>query len=489
MQKNFILDTDSYKICHWKMAEEFTETVYSYCEARKGSEYKNVTFFGLQYILKEQLCGEVVTQGMLIEAREIINPHLGSEEFLYLEMWQVIIDEFNGHLPIEIKAVAEGSQVPEDCALFTITNTDSRFGCLTNFIETPLMRSWYPITVASRSRAIVENITGYMEITSDNKPLSKFMLHDFGSRGATCREAACIGGAAHLLNSYGTDTVSAIKFHKDYYGADVNNVGFSVPATEHSIACSFGPDEGEFKYVRTQMERFPTGIVSLVSDTYHAERFVTHVIAGLKDEILTRHYTNTGDLPNKIVIRPDSPRYKGDTPEQQVLWIVKELDKIFGHSINSKGFRVLHPAVGVIYGDSLSENQITDIYEYLQLSGWSAESTVVGQGGGLMQKLNRDTCRFAIKASRVKVAGVWKNIQKTPLDKSKSSKTGKQKLVLMTDDNGVMGYKTINETHPLFHDLKDEMQVVFRNGALLVDHTLEEVRNNTGLWNTEEKLK
>ena len=474
---NFITNVDSYKLGgHWNMSVSGLEYAYAYGEARVGSEYDETLFYSLQGILQEYMEGVVVTQGMIIEAKELTKYHLGDEQFMHLEGWQTIVDEFGGKLPVEIKAVPEGTLVPVGNVLFTIVNTDPRFPWLPNYMETQLMRLWYGTTVATRSYNIVKFLKGLIDTTSDIEGFEKFMLHDFGSRSTTTTEAAYVGGSAHLINSYGTDTVSGIQYIVANYEGDLENIAFSVPATEHSIATAYGPNDGENYYVQILMDKYPHGILSLVADTYGIENFVTNVIGYLKDEIVNRNVISSSPV-TKVVIRPDSPRFEDDTPEDQVLWIVEELEKIFGSSVNSKGYKVLHPSVGVLYGDGLSVQEIENIYNLLVSKGWSAENCIVGQGGGLLQKLNRDTCRFAIKASQITVNGKQKNIQKNPSDKTKASKTGRLKLVEM--DGKI---QTINSEYPLYHDHKDLLQTVFLDGEMVKTYTLDEVRKNTGLW-------
>ena len=215
----------------------------------------------------------------------------------------------------------------------------------------------------------------------------------------------------------------------------------------------------------------------MVADSYNITRFVSEYIRKRKDAIIERHENGTSQI-NRLVIRPDSPRFKGDTPEDQVLWIYQELDDIFGHTVNEKGYKVLHPAVGVIYGDGLSDDEIEKIYSLLAEKGYSIENCVVGQGGGLLQKINRDTQRFAFKCSAQMRNGEWVKVQKNPLDKTKASKAGRMKLVKATNSKGEMVYQTYTEDHPLYYDHEDHLKTVFKDGELLVDVSFNEVRGN-----------
>lgn len=481
---NIILATDTYKFAsHWKMLRKLgnVERISAYGECRTGGLYPITLFFGLQAIIKQRFVGRVVEQWMIDEAKEIAKCHVGDENAIHIEGWQTIVDEFDGHLPISIRAVAEGSLVPLSNVLFTVTDTDEkkRFAWLSNYIESILMKVWYPCTVATRSYTIVKFLKEKIEQTSDIEGFHKFMLHDFGYRSTEVEEASAIGGAAHLINSLGTDTVPALKFAKEFYGADYETLAYSVPASEHQISTLFGNGEGQTRYIEDLMEEFPDAILSLVSDTYGIEEFIGEVVPKSKAKILARRANSKHPL-TKLVFRPDSLRSDDDTPVAQMLWILNSLADTFGFTINSKGFKVLNPAIGTLWGDGLSEAQIFELYDGIIAEGWSAENIVSGQGGGLLQKLNRDTQRFAIKASAALRDGVWVPLQKKPTEAGKASKAGRLKLVKMQknplDISDGLEYNTINEFHPLYHDFTDQLVEVYRNGKLLVDQTFAEIR-------------
>ena len=464
---NIIYTLDSYKDLHPDMLPEGTEYVYSYGEARKGAQYDNTIFFGLQYILMEWLQGVVITKELIDEAEPLLIEHFKhSGKVWKRERWDYIANELGGKLPICIKAIREGTKIPVSNALFTIVNTDKNCAWLTNALETVIQQVWYPTTVATRSNYIVELIKEYYKLTVDeaNQWLSDYYLHDFGQRGCTGMEAAMIGGAAHLVNSKGTDTkmgmVGAIK----YYSAKIENLAYSVPASEHSIATALGED-GEFEVVRNLIKTYPMGILSVVSDSYSIENAVNMYCTELKQDILGRN--------GKFVVRPDSPRFEGDTPQDQILWIVKKLDEGFGHTVNSKGYKVLDSHVGVIYGDSLTEVDIRNSLELLLLNGYSAEASVYGCGGYLLQRLHRDTLRFAIKSSAQCRNGVWTDVYKAPKDISKASKRGQ--LSVARYDGG--DWVTLSKDLILEHD--DQLKTVFLNGELVNPITFDEVRMNS----------
>ena len=471
--KNFILLTDSYKINHGDMYPEGTEYVYSYFEARNGAEFPATQLFGLQRLLKKYFKGKVITKKMIKKAKKKLCVHFGGKEFFDDKKWTELLEDHGGKLPIEIRAVAEGAVIPNSNVLFVIVNTDPKYFWLVSHVETLLTHVWFTSTIATKGHVFKKMLNKYAEKTSmvPAEFFVPFLIHDFGFRGTSSLESAESGGLAHLVNFKGTDTLPALWEGQKYYNANLETLGFSVVASEHSVATS----EGE-KFDRL-LKFYPNGILSMVADSYNITRFVSEYIRKRRDAIIARYENGTAQL-NRLVIRPDSPRFKGDTPQDQVLWIYQELDDIFGHTVNDKGYKVLHPAVGVLYGDGLADHEIEEIYKTLEENEYSIENCVVGQGGGLLQKVNRDTQRFAFKCSAQCRNGEWHTVQKNPLDQSKASKAGRMKLVWMTNDAGVMDYSTLTETHPLYHDHQDLLTPIFRNGKMLKEWTFDEIRKN-----------
>lgn len=464
---NIIWTLDSYKQLHADMYPEGTTHVMSYGEARSGSQYDYVLFFGLQYIIKRWLEGVRVTKELIDQAEPILKEHFRFNGDVWSRAkWDYIVKEHKGRLPVYISAVPEGLLVPKNNVLFTIINTDSNCHWLTNALETVIQQVWYPIAVATRSKFIVDNIRRYVnETVNDSETwIADFMLHDFGQRGVSCMEQAGIGGMAHLVNSKGTDSDMAIPFAMNYYGAIPSDLCFSVPATEHSIATSLGPEE-QYKVTQRVCQLYPTGILSVVSDSYGIEDAVKEYCTGK-----TRQYIDARD--GKFVVRPDSPRWKGDTAAAQVVWVAQQLAQGFGSTVNTKGYKVLNPKIGGIYGDGLSESDILSCLQALKDDGFAASTFVYGQGGGLLQKLNRDTVDFAIKCCAQTREGTTYDIYKKPMGGSKISKCGRMKLV-WAEEAGRKVMRTVN-----VEDERDSLLVpVFRNGELLVDHKFNEVRS------------
>ena len=391
---NIILNSDSYKYSQFNQYPANTTSIYSYIESR-GGKYDETVFFGLQAFIKEYLTAPI-TQDMIDEAELIITAH--GEPFNRAG-WEYILNEHNGYLPVRIRAVPEGTVVPVKNVLATLENTDPACYWLTSFLETALLRAiWYPTTVATNSRESKKLILDALEKTGDPTTID-FKLHDFGARGVSSLESAGIGGAAHLVNFMGTDTVEALLFARRYYAADM--AGFSVPAMEHSTVTSWGR-ENEVASYRNMVKQNgkPGGIVSAVSDSYDIFKACELWGTELKQDIL--------DSGATLVVRPDS----GD-PATVVLECLKILDKNFGHTTNAKGFKVLNN-VRVLQGDGITHQSIRSIIFTITLAGYSVDNVVFGQGGALLQIVNRDDQKFAMKCSAALVDGVVAKLGATP---------------------------------------------------------------------------
>ena len=401
LNHNLIELTDSYKASHWLQYPPRTESVASYFEARTGEA---IVFFGLQYILKRYLEGEVVHAEDVEASRGLFQDHMG---VFNLEGWQHIVSEHAGCLPLQIKALPEGSVVSAHTPLFTVRNTCPRDYWLTSYVETLLDQVWYPSTVASKSRAAKRVILDYLDKTGD-PTLVDFKLHDFGARGVSSMESAAIGGAAHLVNFKGTDTVPALRLLRDYYQEDM--AGFSIPAAEHSTITAWGR-ERELDAYANMLDQFPDGLVAVVSDSYDVLR-ATRDFWGkdLRGKVLSRDGT--------LVVRPDP-----GPPAATTLDVVEALGEAYGSERNARGYRVLDSHIRVIWGDGLVLDTIAEILAALEQSGWSADNITFGMGGGLLQRVHRDEFGFSYKAYEAVVDGRRRFIGKTPAgDTAKNSR-------------------------------------------------------------------
>lgn len=477
---NPILMTDSYKLGHWDMLDDTTTAISSYEEPRAGARFEETPVFGLQPLLKDHFVGKRVTKDHLEEARELSYFHHGSDDVINVKMWKRIIEEFDGFLPLSIRAVPEGTPIPAGNLQLSVMNTDdcpiSAGGCapLTNHFESLLLHTWNESTVAALSRAAKKMIASHLDRTVGNRNMLPYMLHDFGYRGGSSDESVRRAGSGHLLNFYGTDTLQAVQQLRRYYGADPRKgiIGFSVYATEHMVMTQKGR-EGQFDVVKAilQKPKFQKGIISMVGDSYDIYEFVATLCQEpFRSMILNRQPDAFGLC--KLVIRPDSKTERHPIPGDQMAELSHMLAAGFGSSANSKGFRSLNPKVGLLWGDGIDPiDGINEILTTTSAAGFAADNYVFGCGGGLVQKVNRDVQRYAFKCSAQRRNGQWYDVYKEPIDKSKASKRGLLKVVQASPSAPL---RTVRVEEPGV----DLTQEVFRNGKLLREWTFEEVRAN-----------
>jgi len=455
--ENIILNTDSYKTSHFGFMEPGTTKQFSYIEARKGGEYKTAVFFGTQMFIKTML-DKPVTMEMVDQAEKFLTAH-GLP--FNREGWEYIVSEHEGRLPLRIRAVDEGTLVPEGNVMVTVENTDDRCTWLTSYIETALLRAvWYGTTVATRSHEFKKLIDSYLEKTGVPE-LSPFKFVDFGARGASSKESSEIAGAAHLINFMSTDNIVGIAAAMECYDSE-DMLGFSIPASEHTVTISWGKDrEKDFFENAIDVYSGEGKMVSVVSDSYDFDKALDTWIE-LRDKI-----KETGGT---VVIRPDS-----GYPTDVVMHTLERLEEGFGCSINEKGYKVLNPAVRIIQGDGIDLNIVEEILMNMEQDGYSADNITFGCGGYLLQNLTRDTLRFAMKGSYVEVNGEARDVCKTTLtDPSKASKAGRLTLVKRW---GVREPVTVKEGDKLMTD-KELLHTIFENGEIKKELRFDQVREN-----------
>jgi nicotinamide phosphoribosyltransferase len=454
MRYNLLLDTDSYKASHAFQYPPNTTRVFSYIESR-GGEFDRTVFFGLQMYLKQYL-STPITQDMVDEAAEFWAAH--GEPF-NREGWEYIVNAHGGRLPVVIKAVREGAVIPTRNVLLTIENTDPRCFWLTSFLETALLRAvWYPTTVATLSWHGKQIIRSALATSAEDvEGQLPFKLHDFGARGVSSRESAGLGAAAHLVNFMGSDTVTGVLYAREFYGAPM--AGFSIPAAEHSTITSWGRSREADAYAN-MLAQFgkPGALFAVVSDSYDIMNAAREIWGGdLKRSVMSSGST--------LVVRPDS----GD-PLTVPVDVVEALGERFGYTLNSKGFRVLPSCVRVIQGDGITINSLPKILGNLLGCGWSADNMAFGMGGGLLQLVNRDTLKFAMKCSAAMIDGEWVDVFKDPItDAGKQSKRGQ---LMLTRETGKWETMRLGSGF----DWANSLHTVWQNGELVRDWTFDEVR-------------
>lgn len=486
--KNIPLNTDAYKTSHFLQYPAGTTHVSSYIESR-GGVYQNVMSFGLQAFIKEYLTTPITMRDIDF-AESIIRDDMNLP--FNRAGWEYIINKHGGYLPVEIETVDEGTVLPNQHVTVQIVNTDPNCAWLTSYLETALLRAtWYPNTVATKSWAVKQTVTQYMQETSDNLFGLAFKLNDFGARGASSNETAALGGMAHLVNFAGSDTLMGIVAAKTYYRYRPEKQG--VPAAEHSTITSWGRENEAAAYLNMIKQFSGQGkIVAVVSDSYD----LYNAIQNIWGDQLREQVVNNGGL---IVIRPDS-----GNPVDVVCKSLDILAERFGVTANTKGYKVLPPYIRLIQGDGVSPDSIAAILEAMKQKGYSADNVVFGMGGELLQRMDRDTQKYAMKASAIRIedeipvtsdfnasaiktpqgwhdyhthdsafdtAGTWRDVYKSPAtDPGKVSKRGI--LALTFDENA--GYITCRR-----NELKGRpnlLKTAFRNGDLLRDVNFEQVR-------------
>jgi len=468
-KNNPLLGTDIYKAGHMLQYKKGVDKVYSYLMARTDKTFNKTVFFGLQYYLKEYLSIK-------------LTPEMGEEFLKYMKMIlgsdsEDVENKIRalcklGYFPVEIKAVEEGTIMPVRNVLMTITNTHPDFYWVVGFIESLILKVWYPITVASTSYRYRELVEQYFDetVTDDLMFLKDFTVHDFGYRGDSSEEGAALSGSAHLVSFLGSDNIPALPFSIQYYNADATKpIMMSVPASEHSVMCSFGR-ENEIEAFENMLQLYPTGIVSIVADTYNVYTVLTTFAEKLKPKILARD--------GKVVFRPDSgfqeyiicgdPNAREGTNEWK--GAIRLLDEMFGSTKNEKGYKVLNPKVGLIYGDGMYLHRYEKVLKRLKEMGYAASNLVIGVGG-ILRNHSRDTLGFALKATYIEVNGKPQEIEKDPItDVKKKSHKGLLSLVI---ENGK--YKT-TDRQTKEQEAQGLLIPVFKDGKLLKEYDFESIK-------------
>jgi nicotinamide phosphoribosyltransferase len=481
--------TDAYKLGHRILEPAKTEYVYSNFTNRNSriGDIKKVVAFGLQAFIERYIVDEFVPffeasedeVAALYEERvtQILGPNpIGSDHIRALHR--------KGFLPLEFRSVKEGTLVPLQVPTLTVENTDPEFAWLTNYIETILSTSiWFPSTSATKDLYVRKFIEGWAERTGSDKDFIDWQWHDFSFRGQTSEESAAMSGAAHLLSFKGTDNLNAFDWIDSYYPGDNGFVGGSVSATEHSIMTSRGR-EGEFDTYVDILNKVPTGIISIVSDTYNLWNVIDDFLPRLHEQIVGRD--------GKLVIRPDSGDPadiicgtvaefgKGETSEERGL--VEALWLQFGGKVNAKGLRTLDSHIGAIYGDSITLERANDMFTRLEAKGFAIDNIVFGAGSlffmssgiGKMEPVTRDTFGSAMKATWEQVDGVGMVMQKDPATGSgKKSAAGRLAVFKNEEDE----LELIQNATPE-QEAASELTLVWKDGKFIRYQSFGEVRDN-----------
>ncbi len=484
--------TDYYKTGHFMMYPKGTSLVYSNFTNRSSrlanmtKDYDNkVVNFGLQGALKElsQMWKEsffdVPKKDAIRKYQRRMDTSLGPGAVPVEHMaalWDL------GYLPIEVKALPEGARVDIRIPTYTIKSTLPEFYWVTNYLETSLSAmTWKGQTVATIAYEYKRMLDRYAGLTGAPALFVPWQGHDFSNRGMSGLEDAARSSAGHLAVGFtGTDTILAIDYLEDYYGADADKelIGGSVPATEHSVMSAGGKATETDTILRLITETYPTGVVSIVSDTWDFFNVVTNVALALKPQILARKENGLGLA--KVVFRPDS----GD-PTKIVcgdLWApegsperkgaIECLWDVFGGTINAAGFKELNPRVGLIYGDSITLQRAEAILSGLAEKGFASSNVVFGIGSFTYQYLTRDTFGSAIKATYCEVNGVGHNLSKDPKTDNGVKKSAEGLLRVEKEGDKYVLY----DKQTLEQEKMGELKTVYLNGKMVNETTLSEIR-------------
>ena len=508
-----MLLVDNYKLDHYQMYPEGISKLYSNFTPRASriKDIDSVVVFGIQKFIKDYLIKafdehffgnqyRINSDGSKLNFAEdhpikkwsnnqrdkVLNEykkHVKLDSYKHIEdLWDL------GYLPIEIKALPEGTKCPIGIPMLTITNTLPEFAWLVNYLETLISTQlWQAMTSATISNKYREIIDKWSFKTTGSTEGNEWVGHDFSMRGMSSVETAIISGMAHLLSFRGTDVVPAIyQMEEDY---NVNNlIAGGVPATEHSVMC-MGQKEEEIETFRRLLKTYPTGILSVVSDTWDLWKVVTEYLPILKDEILARD--------GKLVIRPDSgnpadiicgTKYskshiktitKDASPNNK--GVIELLWDIFGGTINDKGYKVLDPHIGLIYGDGIGLHNLEEINSRLEAKGFATTNWVAGFGSYGYQYNTRDTFGFAMKATYGEVDGEGREIFKDPITDSGTKKSAKGLLQVYRPE-GAHGYGKLQLKQSCTWEEESQglLQTVFKDGKLVKETTLDEIKERLG---------
>lgn len=450
---NNILISDSYKSSHFKFYPPEVTGIFSYLESR-GGLYKDIVFFGLQGFIKDYLLTPI-THANVDEAVAFGKLHgVPFDEVGFRK----IVDKHNGYFPVIIKAVKEGKVIPYRNALVTVESIDPELPWVASYIETMLLRAlWYPCTIASKSYFMRQQIDAFYNKYASNGANADFALLDFSSRGCSSLETNKIGAAAFLTSFIGSDSIPGVHWANTRYNCEMS--GFSVPATEHSVMTAYGKDNEFASFKRLIEISEPGSIISVVSDTwdvFNACKYWNKLVPEIYKKGL------------QLVVRPDSGDPKEVLPKMYAI-----LEKGFETYVNDKGLK-LFKNLKLLWGDGISEKTFMEVLNIPVAHGFSPETLMLGSGGGLLQNVTRDDCKWAFKASAVYKKGQWVPIKKDPItDPGKQSKAGKLELIFHKKKKE---FGTVDWT--LAKQLGQPMlETVYENGKLVRDQTISEIRN------------
>jgi len=489
MRINPLFLTDGYKTGHHQQYPKGTTLVYSNFTPRSlkhaPKHCNEIVSFGQQMVMK--IIHEAFDADFFSQPKDVVCGEMKRELSMYLNT-DYDVSHFEalhdlGYLPIMVKAIEEGTVVPVKVPVLTIYNTIPEFYWITNYLETIISNLlWKPITSATIAHNYRKVLTSWQEKTDAERGwFIDWQGHDFSMRGLDSIDATISSGIGHLTSFSGSDSLPAIYGARKYYG-ETGFIAGSVNATEHSVMCA-GGKEDEIDTFRRLLDTYPTGILSIVSDTWDLWKVCTEHVVTLKEEIMNRD--------GKLVIRPDSgdpvdilcgKRWNDEqNPYDENVdaiekGVVELLWDVFGGTINEQGYKVLDSHIGAIYGDSITIDRANEICERLAAKGFASTNVVLGIGSFTYQYNTRDTFGFAMKATYVEVNGEGREIFKDPItdDGTKKSATG---LLRVTTGEG--GYKLVDR-QTWAGEQTGNLKPIYEDGLFYNTTTLTEIRGKLG---------
>ncbi|MDG1333827.1 MAG: nicotinate phosphoribosyltransferase [Crocinitomicaceae bacterium] len=477
---NALLLTDGYKTGHHQQYPNGTEEVYSNWTPRsnkyapKGCD--KVLSFGQQFVIK--WLHEYFESNFFSKPKNEVCQEIKVELSMYLGTDYDVAHFERLHdlqyLPIKVKSLPEGLEVPIRVPMVTVVNTVKEFYWVTNFLETILSTMfWQPMTSASIALNYKRIFKKWaLKTDKENLGFIEFQGHDFSMRGMGGFQSAEASGMGHAAVFMGSDTLPVISGMRKYYNAEGFVVG-SVNATEHSVMCA-GTKDDEIGTFRELMKTYPAGILSVVSDTWDLWKVLTEYLPKIKEEILGRD--------GKLVIRPDSGdpvdiicgenrNLGGSTPQEK--GVVELLWDLFGGSTNEQGFKVLDEHIGAIYGDSITTERAENICQRLADKGFATTNVVLGIGSFTYQFNTRDTFGFAMKATSVVVDGERREIFKDPITDDGVKKSAKGLVRVDLKDGEYMLVDQVTEQE----EEQGELKLIYEDGRFENQTNLQEIRD------------
>lgn len=526
-----------------KLVANFTPRSAKYAPVLEQFFDNKVVWFGLQGFIKEFFLG--VFQREFFEAPKAVavrkykrrmDTALG-QDAVPVDRLEALHDL--GYLPLELRALPEGVRVNIKVPPVLFVNTHPAFPWVSTYFETLFSTEiWKPSTVATIAFEFRKLLSYFAGLTGAPEEFVDWQGHDFSMRGMSGVHDAMRCGVGHLLSFTGTDTIPAIDYAEDYYGADADKelVGGSIPASEHSVMtlrilatlkrlqrdpANNGLDEkalrrlAELEIIREFVTQdYPAGMVSLVSDSFDYWNVITVIAKELKAEILARKPNALGQ--SRVVFRPDSgdpvrilAGYRDSELMRGSDGVFQEIDgkyivaatglhiteaerkgsveclwDIYGGALTNKGYKMLNDKVGLIYGDSISLKRAWDILSRLAEKGFASSNVVFGIGSYTYNMLSRDTFGWAMKAIYAEVDDEQVDIYKDPATDDGTKKSARGLLRVEKEGKDYVLY----EQQTLEQFARGELTPVFRDGKLLVTTTLAEIRERLkASWSCTEQ--